>query len=432
MQKNKSNKSWDEFLPRATLPSWDAGSVIIAGERIVPHFQPIIGLTSGQIVGYECLARSFSAGDSSGGSSGGSSDISPRSFGHFFSDPKISGSFQLEVDRALRYQALDYFSKHPDSGYITLNISPNWIERILETHTIPTLEMIEETGIDPKRVVIEITETKGDLDKLKEMVDLYHQAGLMVAVDDFGAGYSQMDRIEALEPDIVKLDMRLFKQASRGGKSADVALSISSIANRVGCHIVCEGVETEEEFHFGIECGSNHVQGFIFHKALADTLSANSTVDKVRALQKSYLKEKSIKLVRASEQKEKIKKVVLDIRENYINGEPLKINNKIMHSDIIRYYVCDYTGNQITPHYEVSTSEFFEDYESHGMNVSHRPYFPAFIATNNSSDQIFTVSEVYRDVKSHQLCRTYAIHLDINKILLVDALVEDEIIFAKE
>ena len=177
----------------------------------------------------------------------------------FFSNPKISTSYQLEVDRALRFQALEYFSRHPDAGYITLNISPNWIENILASQTIHTLEMIKETGIDPKRVVIEITETKGDMDSLREIVDIYHEAGLMVAVDNFGAGASQMDRIEALEPDIVKLDMRLFKQAACGGKSADVALSISSIANRVGCHIVCEGVETVEEFHFGIECGSNHV-----------------------------------------------------------------------------------------------------------------------------------------------------------------------------
>ncbi len=65
------------------------------------------------------------------------------------------------------------------------------------------------------------------------------------------------------------------------------------------------------------------------------------------------------------------------------------------------------------------------------MNLSHRPYFPAFITARNVSDKIFTVSEVYRDIKSRQLCRTYAINLDINKILLVDALVEDEIIYAK-
>ena len=66
-----------------------------------------------------------------------------------------------------------------------------------------------------------------------------------------------------------------------------------------------------------------------------------------------------------------------------------------------------------------------------GINLAHRPYFPAFIAARNVSNKIFTVSEVYRDVKSRQLCRTYAINLDVNKVLLVDALVEDEIIYAK-
>lgn len=420
MRKSKNNKAWDEYVEKTSLASWDAGPVVIAGEKVVPHFQPIVGLTSGQIVGYECLARSLNATNSS-----------PRSFGHFFSNPKISTSYQLEVDRALRFQALEYFSKHPDSGYITLNISPHWIERILETHTIPTLEMIKETGIDPKRVVIEITETKGDMDSLKEIVDIYHQAGLMVAVDDFGAGASQMDRIEALEPDIVKLDMRLFKQAARGGKSADVALSVSSIANRVGCHIVCEGVETEEEFHFGIECGSNHVQGHIFHQALANTLSADSTVEKVRDLQKSYLKEKSIKLVRASEQKEKSKYVVNAIKENYLNGEPQKADRQIVQSDIFRYYICDEKGEKLSPDYEISTDGFHENLETMGMNLAHRPYFPAFIAARSNSNKIFTVSEVYRDFKSRQLCRTYAINLDVNKVLLVDALVEDEIIYAK-
>jgi EAL domain-containing protein (putative c-di-GMP-specific phosphodiesterase class I) len=81
---------------------------------------------------------------------------------------------------------------------------------------VPTLEMIKATGIDPKRVVIEITESQGDIEMLKDMVAVYHEAGLMVAVDDFGAGASQVDRVEALRPDIVKLDMRLFSRLHVG------------------------------------------------------------------------------------------------------------------------------------------------------------------------------------------------------------------------
>jgi len=109
-----------------------------------------------------------------------------------------------------------------------------------------------------------------------------------------------------------------------------------------------------------------------------------------------------------------------------------KADSKILNSDVFRYYICDNIGNKISPNYEISNDGFYENLESLGMNLSHRPYFPAFIAANNISDQIFTVSEVYRDVKSRLLCRTYAINLDGNKILLVDALVEDEIIYAKE
>ena len=421
MDKFKNPGNWEELFSRTNAPSWENNSnvesVVVAGESIVPYFQPIVSLTSGRIVGYECLARSLN------------SRGSERSFGHFFNDTKIDSSYQLEVDRALRFQALQYFAKNTEAGYITLNISPHWIEKILETQTIPTLEMIEETGIDPKRVVIEITESKGDLAKLKEMVDIYLKAGLMVAVDDFGAGSSQIDRVEALEPDILKLDMRLFKQASRGGKSADVALSVSSIANRVGCHIVCEGVETEEEFHFGIECGSNHVQGHIFHKAIADTIRSDSTLEKVRVLQKSYLREKSKKLIRGSRQKENIKNVVLAIKQNYLNGEPLLTSRAILESEVFRYFVCDEIGNQLSPSYEISGDGFYEDLESIGMNWSHRPYFPIFIAGSRFAAENFTASEVYRDVKTRILCRTYAINLDAGKILLVDASVEDEIIF---
>ncbi len=72
MHNKRTDKSWNEFLTKSIESSWGSGSVQIAGEQIVPHFQPIIGITSGRIVGYECLARSLS------------SNSSPRSFGHAF------------------------------------------------------------------------------------------------------------------------------------------------------------------------------------------------------------------------------------------------------------------------------------------------------------------------------------------------------------
>lgn len=297
---------------------------------------------------------------------------------------------------------------------------------------VPTLEMIKATGIDPKRVVIEITESQGDIEMLKDMVAVYHEAGLMVAVDDFDAGASQVDQVEALRPDIVKLDMRLFKQAARGGHSADIALSIAHVANRIGCHIVCEGVETEEEFHFGIECGSNLIQGFVFSEAREHTVAADSTIEKVRRLQKSYLKEKSIRLGNATEQKQCIKNIVNDIKNHYLADQPLQATEQIINSNIFRYYICDNSGNQLTPSYEKHESGFEADLNWEGMNWSHRPYFPSFLVLNKLAGKTFIASEVYRDVKTRHFCRTFATYLSADRILLVDALVEDEILFVKE
>jgi len=423
MQDGKDLDKWDKLLGTSSMPRWPTEPLQVAGEKVVPFYQPIISIASGRIVGYECLARSLNDKGNS------------RSFGHFFNNPKVRGDYQLEIDRALRYQGLKYFAEHPEAGYITLNISPLWIENILErggSPMVPTLEMIKEIGIDPQRVVIEITESHGDIEMLKDMVAIYHEAGLMVAVDDFGAGASQADRVEALKPDIVKLDMRLFKQAARGGHSADIALSIAHVANRIGCHIVCEGVETEEEFHFGIECSSNLIQGYLFSEARPHTLAAESTIERVRSLQQSYLKEKSIRLGNASEQKQQIRSIVNEIKKNNLDAKALQHNEQVLNSGIFRYYMCDESGNQITPSFEKGEAGFEEDTDWQGMNWSHRPYFPSFLVLNKLAGKNFITSEVYRDLKTRKFCRTFACYLSTDRILLVDALVEDEILFVKE
>ena len=107
MDKFKNPGNWEELFSRTNAPSWENNSnvesVVVAGESIVPYFQPIVSLTSGRIVGYECLARSLN------------SRGSERSFGHFFNDTKIDSSYQLEVDRALRFHALQYFAKNTEA-----------------------------------------------------------------------------------------------------------------------------------------------------------------------------------------------------------------------------------------------------------------------------------------------------------------------------
>ncbi|MGS8556575.1 EAL domain-containing protein, partial [Salmonella enterica subsp. enterica serovar Soahanina] len=73
---------------------------------------------------------------------------------------------------------------------------------------LPSLQQVQAHGVDPRRIVFEITELGGDIQRLADVVARYREAGARIAIDDFGAGYSQLDRVLALQPDILKLDMR--------------------------------------------------------------------------------------------------------------------------------------------------------------------------------------------------------------------------------
>ncbi|MDT8397765.1 MAG: EAL domain-containing protein [Pseudomonadales bacterium] len=383
-----------------------------------PCYQPIIGMSTGKIEGYEALARFR---DSRG-------EI--RSAGPLFFDQSLDADFKLAVDREVRMKALQAFAAEPQLGYLSVNISPEWVERLRNPVTLPTVEMVAACGIDPARVIIEITETRGDLQALKEAVALYHRVGMRVAIDDFGAGASQIDRIEALAPDIVKLDMGLFKQASRGGISADITLAMTTIASRVGCLIVCEGVEKEDEFHFGIECGSSHVQGFLFHEAQPYFLDPDDTLAKIRKLQAAYLGKKARKLRLAASRKERLKVFIRAIQSSHADNADVPAPAELHAAGVLRYYICDIAGNQLTPNFDIDGARLIENAAFRGLNWAHRPYFPRFIAWKANADGIFS-SGVYRDVNSHDLCKTYAVSLDPGRILLVDALVPDEIIYAR-
>ena len=228
----------------------------LLGYKVFPYYQPIIEVASGRISSYEALARRFD------------DDGELCSAGGLFNDPQVSNFVKQKLDHQLRCQALANAHLLPDNTRLTLNISPQRISRLAEGSVIPTLQMIQQAGVDPNRVVIELTELSGDIDRLLEVVKRYRKAGLAVAIDDFGAGFSQLDRVIALEPDIIKLDMQLFKQAVQGGIAELVVESLVELSVKSGADIVCEGVETEEQKRLLESLKCDVIQGYLLSRPL--------------------------------------------------------------------------------------------------------------------------------------------------------------------
>lgn len=379
---------------------------------LFPYFQPIIGVASGAIVGYEALARQRHA------------DGKILSAGHWFSSSKISTAQKIDLDRSVRHQALEKFTQFPGNSYLALNISPTWIDIIDNPKKLPTLEMLNEFELDKSRIIIEITETKGDLNKLAEIVKVYRSHGLKVAIDDFGSGYSQLDRVIAMHPDIIKLDMRLFKQASKkGGIASDVVYSLTRLAQRTGCQIVCEGVETDNEFFFALSCCAHMMQGYLFSPAVPEFQPALTYQRHISSLRKKFLQHTVAQEKKKNQALIKIKSLVKDLQHalqsdfnlNELAAMPFEENG------ILGFYICNSDGEQISSSFEFSQGKWIENHRTRHFNWSWRAYFYQILALDFEQACAEPIaSEAYRDFDTDKLCKTLSIRLDEVRILLVD------------
>ncbi|GAA5314937.1 MAG: hypothetical protein AseanaTS_01410 [Candidatus Pelagadaptatus aseana] len=405
------NNDWNFDLVQSALVSLsEQSSGMIDPDCLVPYFQPIVHAPSGKIAGYEALAR-IRQGEKM------------VSAGHIFDCADYSASDRLCWDRHVRLQALQYFASNPEAGILSFNVSPSWIDQLGIEDVIPTLDMIEQVGIDPARVVIEINELSGNLDKLKTVVARYQAAGVRVAIDDFGNGASQIERLLAINPDIIKLDMHLFKRANGDVLTSDFLLSFANMAQRSGCMIVCEGIETEEEYHFALECGAEFCQGWLFYQAMEQTIAAEDSVDLCRQLNQSYLTRK----LRVSELKQKrfesLQGLTRQLAETIGSDSDVQVDAAALsESGVIRFYLCDRFGQQTSPNFEVGADQLHIDHAYVGYSWSHRPFFVELLTQNAGSEDVMVCSELYRDRTSQSFCRTLALPLNESQLLLVDAL----------
>lgn len=371
-------------------------------------FQPFIDTATGQIAGVEALAR---LRDAQG---------RLHSAGPLFADPKTPPTALRRLDRHVREQALMRFHDAPAQWFLSLNISPRWISRLRPEQALPSLKQLERSGIDPKRVVFEITELGGASQRLPGVVARYREAGARIAIDDFGAGYSQLDRVLALQPDILKLDMRLFQEAARGGPSGEVVKALAMMAEKTGCWIIAEGVETHAELDFALECGARYVQGYLFARPELAFFKNDAFVDRFAQLRDRYVQQKLAERARLMGLRRQLAELFAALKDNLESDLPTVLPAPVAYPWLLRLYQCDRHGTQTTPNLEWRDGAWQADSRYIGHNWSWRPYFYQLLAEGWEERRLI-LSSTYRDATSNQYCLTAGQFIDNgNRLLLVD------------
>ena len=372
-------------------------------------YQPFIDTATGRIAGIESLGRLLQA------------DGQLFSVGPLFIDPHVCAEQLLTLDRELRSQALANFCQAPGDWFLSLNISPRWISALPANQPLPSLLQVRQHGVDPRRVVFEITEQGGDLQRLADVVARYRQAGARIAIDDFGAGYSQLDRVLALQPDILKLDMRLFQAAARGGPSSEVVKALAQMAEKTGCWIIAEGVETEAELNFALECGARYLQGHLFAQAQAGFFASDAFVTRFGQLRERYVQGKLSERARLMQRRQQLAELMPRLQAWALAQAPIEqLPDLHAYPWVLRFFQCDRHGTQLTPNLEWNEGQWHLDAGYQGHNWSWRPYFYHLLAEGWDERRLI-LSSTYRDATTNQYCLTAGQFFDDGRrLLLID------------
>ena len=219
--------------------------------RLSTHFQPIFSLAHRRSVGYEALIR----GTDPNGKVYLPAELLAQA---------PAGVARMQLDRQCRALHVRSFRRlRDDVSWLFLNVDPHIA---VQGHRFGSFaQMLEESGLSPHRVAVELIETPFDDQKrLVTAVEHYHELGCLVVIDDFGAGYSNFDRIWQLKPDIVKIDREMTRRVTVEPLARRMFTGIISVLHEAGALVCVEGIETEGEALCATEANADLLQGNYF------------------------------------------------------------------------------------------------------------------------------------------------------------------------
>ncbi len=232
----------------------------LESDELIPAFQPVVSLRTGQVIGAEALARWRQP------------DTGALAPNEFIQLAEETGQIR-QVDRQIAERAVarcvELLRDRTREFHLSINVSA----KTVDAQYIGYLAgLIERHAIPPERLTIELTESAvvGESGRLQQLLIALRALGVKVAIDDFGTGYSSLAYLQNLPADVVKLD-RTFVDRLHGNPGADVVARWAiRLVSDLGMRIIAEGVETAEEEEALLSLGYDWVQGYRYGKPTLD------------------------------------------------------------------------------------------------------------------------------------------------------------------
>lgn len=235
----------------------DLRRAVEQGELLV-YYQPIVSLRDGQIVGFEALTRWQSP----------KGLVMPNDFIPVADETGIILSINRQLMHEACQQLLSWQQLFPSNPPLSLsvNISPKQFAQADLAAQIG--QLLQESGMDPRFVDLEITETIAMADAAKSagMLSELKALGVGLDIDDFGTGYSSLSRLQSFRVDTLKIDRIFVSRMDSDHETHEIVRVIINLAHSLGLKVVAEGVETQAQFDLLRKLGCERAQGYLFSK----------------------------------------------------------------------------------------------------------------------------------------------------------------------
>jgi diguanylate cyclase (GGDEF)-like protein/PAS domain S-box-containing protein len=253
----------EEMQQRVTMTN--AARAALLEDRIRAFYQPKIDLRTGEVVGFEALARWI---DHFG------AVHLPATIAAAFDDHEVSTALTRRMLALVIWQMRAWRDSGITFGHVALNAStadlhrPDFGEMVLAS--------LSDAGIPPAHLQLEVTETvflARGAERVEASLRMLNRNGVRIALDDFGTGYASLSHLKQFPVDIIKIDRSFIADIREGEQQSVIAEAVITLGRKLGMEVVAEGIETSLQAQWLLDAGCHFGQGFLFSAALpADEL----------------------------------------------------------------------------------------------------------------------------------------------------------------
>jgi EAL domain-containing protein (putative c-di-GMP-specific phosphodiesterase class I) len=380
------------------------------GLTLTSVFQPIYSLSHLRAVGFEGLLRAHDAFDCV---------VPPLDV---FGEAARAGELHY-VDRLAQTLHIENFKMlGAEREWLFLNVHAGALSD--SYHLEALTANLERVGLTPRRVVLEMRACgMHDLDKIDDEVRWFREKGFLIALDNFGAGDSNLERIWRVDPDIVKIDRTMLSHAAHRTHATSIAPGLVAMLHEAGKLVLVEGVETEHEAQLAFASDADFVQGFYFARpspGLGDSAYAAARIAELARAHRAHNEDRER---RTASRLAPYMRAFARAGERLAAGETLEevCWNFLALDHATRCFVLDDEGRQARSNIVLRADRtekegrFLPVSDAQGANWMRRPYFRAAI----TEPERVQITKPYLSINEAQPCVTLSLAVRVGERLCV-------------